>query len=421
MKNRILENIGWLVMDRFLMLFLQFFVGIKVANYYGSETYGVYSYALAIIGFSPIILEVMNGRVIKEYYGEDFNRVVSVVSTFKKIASLGILLVVIVLGYFIGGSREFYYLLVLLALENVIISATGGIENYFEFKLLSKNMVVANNIVKFLSYGLQYGGILLGYSIMIIPGIRIVTGIIRWIILERFYIKTFGVRVKNILDLSLMKKIIGESYYLWISFIAFIVYTQVDRVMIGSILGDREVGVYTIAVQLSSILAILITPFQNSVYPKLMELFRRDYGEYRKKYLQMNCIFTQMYLVITVISMVVVKYAFPYIYSKEYSGAVVCYFILCISIFFKANGALQTGHMTLKKITKKSFYKTLGGLFINMGLNLYLIPRYGIYGAAWATGITQIFTMFLFDLFIREYREQFVIQLKSFNPFNMVI
>ncbi|MCJ8342949.1 MAG: polysaccharide biosynthesis C-terminal domain-containing protein, partial [Cetobacterium sp.] len=84
------------------------------------------------------------------------------------------------------------------------------------------------------------------------------------------------------------------------------------------------------------------------------------------------------------------------------------------------NGALQTGHMTLKKITKKSFYKTLVGLILNVSLNLYLIPKFKIDGAALATAITQFVTLFLMDYFIPEYREQFFIQVKSLNPLNLI-
>ena len=63
-NNKIVKNIGWLVVDKFLILFLQFFVGIKIANYYGGEIFGEYSYAMAIVAFSPIFLEIMNPRVI---------------------------------------------------------------------------------------------------------------------------------------------------------------------------------------------------------------------------------------------------------------------------------------------------------------------------------------------------------------------
>ena len=111
---------------------------------------------------------------------------------------------------------------------------------------------------------------------------------------------------------------------------------------------------------------------------------------------------------------------FPYIFSKDYLPAIMVYTILTLAVLMKANGALQTGHMTLKEITKKSFYKTTAGLGINAILNYLLIKSFGINGAAMATAITQVFTIFIIDFFIKEYREQAVIQLKSFNSFYLI-
>lgn len=418
-SNKIINNIGWLVIDKFLILFLQFFVGIKIANYYGGEIFGEYSYAMAIVAFSPILLEIMNPRVIKEFYDENFNKTVSVVTTFRNVLAVGIFILTVFTYPIFKENILFYFMLILLTFDNVLLTMTMGIENYFEYKLLSKNMVISNNIVKVISYILQYIGIILGYSILIIPIIRVFGSFLRVLILKRFYYKSFKEKVKFLLDKKLIEKIVKDSYYLWVSFIAFIVYTQIDKIMIGNMLGVADVGTYSIAIQLSGVLAILIGPFQNSIYPKMMDLYRKDYNSYRCLYLKVNTIFTQIYLFISILSVVVVKYLFPYIYAKEYTPAILCYGILTVSVFFKANGALQTGHMTLKRITKKSFYKTLFGLVLNIILNLTLIPKYGIYGAAIATSITQVFTIFIVDYFIKEYREQFFIQLKSFNPLNM--
>lgn len=418
-SNRIIKNIGWLVIDKFLILFLQFFVGVKIANYYGGEIYGEYTYAMAIVAFSPMLLEIMNRRVVKEFYDKDFNKTVSVVTTFRNILAIAIFLLTIFTYPIFKENILFYFMLVLLTFDNILLTMTMGIENYFEYKLVSKNIVIPNNIIKVISYILQYIGIILGYSILIIPIIRVLGSFFRILILKKFYYKIFKEKVKFLLDKKLIEKIIKDSYYLWVSFIAFIVYTQIDKIMIGKMLGVVDVGIYSIAIQLSGILSILIGPFQNSIYPKMMCLYRTDYNSYKIMYLKVNTIFTQIYFFISILSIIVVKYLFPYIYTQEYTPAILCYGILTVSIFFKANGALQTGHMTLKRITKKSFYKTLFGLVLNIILNLTLIPKYGIYGAAIATSITQVFTIFIVDYFIKEYREQFFIQLKSFNPLNM--
>ena len=114
-------------------------------------------------------------------------------------------------------------MLILLTFDNVLLTMTMGIENYFEYKLLSKNMVISNNIVKVISYIFQYIGIILGYSILIIPIIRVFGSFLRVLILKKFYYKTFKEKVKFLLDKKLIEKIVKDSYYLWVSFIAFIV------------------------------------------------------------------------------------------------------------------------------------------------------------------------------------------------------
>ena len=64
--KKITKNIGWLIFDQFFILFLQFIVGVKIANYYGAEVYGKYSYALSLVAFSGIFFELLNSRVIKK-------------------------------------------------------------------------------------------------------------------------------------------------------------------------------------------------------------------------------------------------------------------------------------------------------------------------------------------------------------------
>ena len=53
--NKIFKNICWLFFDRIFILILQFFIGVKIANYYGSDNFGMYNYAMSIVSFSSIL------------------------------------------------------------------------------------------------------------------------------------------------------------------------------------------------------------------------------------------------------------------------------------------------------------------------------------------------------------------------------
>lgn len=417
--KKLLFNILWLVFDKIFILLLQFFVGVKIANYYGATLFGQYSYAISLVAFSNIFFELINSRVLKKYYTkENFNILVFNTNFFKNSIAIILFFIPIIYKFFYKIDDTLFCLLLLLCLDNVLMTATSGIENFFEYKLEAKRIVISNNIVKIISYFLQYICMILNKGIIFIAIVRCIGSLIRVIILKYQYNSSYLGKLENKsvkLDIKLIVKIIDESKYLWFSFVSFLIYTQTDRLMINHYLGVEEVGVYTIGMQLSSILAILIGPIQNSLFPKFLELYRDDYQKYYNFYKLTNTIITQFYLIITLISIIVVKYTFKYVYSSQYDGAILIYSILAFSVFIKANGSLQTSHMTIKNITKKSFYKTLVSLILNIILNILLIPKYGINGAAIATLITQFIALFLIDFFIKEYQEQAIIQLKSLN------
>lgn len=417
--KKIINNIGWLIFDKIFILLLQFFVGVKIANYYGATLFGQYSYAISLVAFSNIFFELINSRVLKKYYTkENFNILVFNTNFFKNSIAIILFFIPIIYKFFYKIDNTLFYLLILLCLDNILMTATSGIENFFEYKLEAKRIVISNNIVKIISYFLQYICMILNKGIIFIAIVRCIGSLIRVIILKYQYNRSYLGKLENKsvkLDIKLIVKIIDESKYLWFSFVSFLIYTQTDRLMINHYLGVEEVGVYTIGMQLSNILAILIGPIQNSLFPKFLELYRNDYQKYYNFYKLTNTIITQFYLIITLISIIVVKYTFKYVYSSQYDGAILIYSILAFSVFIKANGSLQTSHMTIKNITKKSFYKTLVSLILNIILNILLIPKYGINGAAIATLITQFIALFLIDFFIKEYQEQAIIQLKSLN------
>lgn len=422
--KKVTQNIVWLIFDKFFILFLQFVVGVKIANYYGANLYGKYSYAISLVAFSEIFFELINPRVIKKFYTEDnYNNIVYNISFFRNIMAFLLFFVPIILKLFFMIDNLLFYMLLLICFDNILNSTTFGIENFFEYKLESKRIVISNNIVKTISYVLQYICMILNMEILIIPITRCFGSIIRVFVLKHQYkvnyLKNSKALSKNF-DKNLILKIINESKFLWMTFVSFLIYTQLDKIMINYYLGEKEVGIYTIGVQLTSILAILIGPIQNSVFPKMLELYRKDYKKYYNFYLLSNTVITQLYLVLTVLSIITLKYLFRCVYSDEYLPAMNVYNILAFSVFVKAIGALQTSHVTIKNIVKKSFYKTLVGLILNIILNNILIPKYGINGAALATLLTQFFVLIFLDFFIKEYREHAFIQLKSFNSFYLL-
>lgn len=420
-KNKIIKNIYWLVIDKIIILILQFFIGVKIANHYGKINYGEYSYAVSIVAFAPIILEILNVRIIKKFfYKYNFNLIVSIVSTFKNIISIIILIFIIIFKFVIGIEENLFLMLVFLSIDNIFITSTIGIENYFEYKLNSKYIVLTNNVIKIFSYLLQYLGIILGFKIIMIPIIRCIGSLIRGILLRYNYRKVYKINEKILFSYKILKKIIKESYYLWLSFISYIISTNIDKVMIGNMLGVGEVGIYSIGVQLIGILTIIISSFQSTIFSELLELYNeKDIKKYEKKYIFYTKILTNIYFVGIIISIIVLKKLFEHVFSIEYIKAVNIYIILSIGILVKANVFLRSSHIVLVNRSKVLLKSELIAMMSNLMLNYFLIKRYGIYGAATATTITQFISLWIIDLFSKDGRKLLKKHLSGFWMFDI--
>ncbi|MDD3084037.1 MAG: polysaccharide biosynthesis C-terminal domain-containing protein, partial [Candidatus ainarchaeum sp.] len=68
-----------------------------------------------------------------------------------------------------------------------------------------------------------------------------------------------------------------------------------------------------------------------------------------------------------------------------------------------------------EKLFKITLYSSIMGAIINIVANLILIPSYGIIGAAFATILSYFFVAYLSNLFFKETRFLFWVQLKSLN------
>lgn len=420
-KNKIIKNIYWLVIDKIIILILQFFIGVKIANHYGKINYGEYSYAVSIIAFAPIILEILNVRIIKKFfYKYNFNLIVSIVSTFKNIISIIILIFIIIFKFVIGIEENLFLMLVFLSIDNIFITSTIGIENYFEYKLNSRYIVLTNNIIKIFSYLLQYLGIILGFKIIMIPIIRCIGSLIRGILLRYNYRKVYKTNEKILFSYKILKKIIKESYYLWLSFISYVISTNMDKIMIGNILGVGEVGIYSIGVQLIGILTIIISSFQSTIFSELLELYNeKDMKKYEKKYIFYTKILTNIYFIGIIISIIVLKKLFEHVFSIEYIKAINIYIILSIGVLVKANVFLRSSHIVLVNRSKVLLKSELIAMMSNLILNYFLIKKYGIYGAATATTITQFISLWIIDLFSIDGRKLLKKHLSGFWIFDI--
>ena len=182
-------------------------------------------------------------------------------------------------------------------------------------------------------------------------------------------------------------RLIRGGFIITLSVIAASVYARIDQVMLHSMVGDLKLGQYAAAVRLSEMFEALPAAFVSSLFP-LLCISVIDPERFRE---HLDIGYRYMVLAAAGISVVVCAGAptiIRVLYGQQYSASAPLLAVLIwseMAIFFGTmlgNGLLSAG------LQKYGLLPMIAGALVNVGLNIFLIPRRGAMGATWATVIS---------------------------------
>lgn len=186
---------------------------------------------------------------------------------------------------------------------------------------------------------------------------------------------------------ALTNKLTQFSFWLTIWSLSAIVAGRIDQIMLSSMLSLKEVAIYTTAFQFIFIYLLGLQSVNAILTPKLSSIpNKREVVVYIKRLLK--------YLFPVWVLLCVAIYASQFmvtmIFGNTYSESVPVYVWLSMSMSFNFLGLPFS---FIPQLFNKTQIVALSGviqLVLNIVLNLYLIPRYGVMGAAYTFTIGVI-------------------------------
>lgn len=421
-RNKVVRNISWLIFDKIFVILVGLIVTVKVANHYGPYQYGIYQYSLSIVTILGVIVALIDGRVVKKYYCKDNQGHIIYNTTIAKVLlSFITFLIGIVILLILRRDSVFNTIYIILLLNNIGNNLGFGLQNYFEYQLKSKNVVIASNIATTISSIMQLIAISVEWQLTTIVAIIFMSSLSKLIILYYQFVRNFNISIKTRFDEQIVKAIIYESIPLAIAAAASTVYHKVDQTMIGAMLNETDVGIYSISNKMISAVAIAIGPIQVSIFPRMIDWYNKNKELYYKKYLQLTTITTWIYIVGMTFVYFVAPIIFERFFSVDYLRSLDVFKIHVLGTFFAYNAALRSSHYTLSGSTNIMMKSQIFAMITNVVLNYILIPVIGILGAAIATVITEFLSLFISNLVFKDGKKIFWIQLKGLNPYNLFI
>jgi O-antigen/teichoic acid export membrane protein len=421
--KKILKNVGWLTVDRILQLVVALLVGIWIARYLGPTDFGLMNFAFAFVTlFSPFVGLGIQSLLVREFLHqpEKKNELLGTAFWIQIVTGIIAMLIMNVAILILRPNDFLSFLVVFVYSFNNLALSLDMLTNWFDSRVESKKVVMARTGGMIFSNLLKIGFMLFGFSVIYFILASVIETLLTGLFMLYSYIKTEG-SIKNWkFDFGLAKKLFSSSWPLILSGAMVIIYMKIDQVMIGLLLSDAQVGIYSVAVKFATMFLFLPAAISVSLFPSIVNSKKISQEVYYSRFQKLFDLMTWVPMTFVIPLFLFSNLIVVFLYGAEYSLAGPTLAILIWSAVATSVKFAVEKYLINENKTKIIFSNALIGAVVNVIFNLALIPVFGILGAAVATLISYTASSYLGLLLYPSTRKIFFMLMKSFNIIRII-
>lgn len=175
-------------------------------------------------------------------------------------------------------------------------------------------------------------------------------------------------------------------------FVAFLNYAMsiTDKLMLGVLATSTDVGIYNVAFLIANMLTTVYMGFNMSFAPVISELY---HGGRTEELRSLYASLTRTVLIIVVpacIWLIGFGEDVLHLFGGEFAVGYAALLILSLGAVARCIAGSVAYLLMMSKHQACNLWNIVGSMGLNIGLNMYYIPRYGVAGAALATAISIV-------------------------------
>ena len=416
---QIVDNIGWLTVDKILRMGVGLVISLLVARHLGPEMFGALSFALAFVGlFGPMASLGLRQIVVRDLVKEP-GGMAAILGTAAAMRLIAGLLTYGLMGGAILLLRPddgLVTAMVIIIGLMVVVQVYEIAAFWFEAQVLSKYTVLATGaafaiftLVRIVLLVMEAP--VIAFAIATSAEAAVSACLVVAIFLRKSH-RPLSIGVHR----DRARQLLRDSWPLFLSGVAIIIYMRIDQVMLGQMLDVGAVGVYSVAARISEVWYFVPTIIAASVFPALIASRERNEAEYYARLQRLFDLLVWLAIAIAVPIMLLATPLVTLLFGDAYREAGPILAIHVWSGIFVFVGVASGKWYVLENRQILSLKRAVLGAVVNVGLNILLIPRMGVAGAAWATLLSYAVAAFFADMVTSDTRPVFRMKLRTLWP-----
>lgn len=402
----VLANFAWLIFDRAGRALINVVAGVAVARHLGPGDFGVLSFATSLAG----LFAVVTGLGLDEILVRDLVDPARSGGTWRAawrlrlgaawLAFAGAIAVAILARP--GEPRV--WLIAGIVAGGMIFGPADLVDLWFQARSRMRPPAVARQVALWTAAALRLllvalDAPLIAFAWAVLAEAAIVAGALGWLYRGEKEKPAPGDAAGH------GRRLLQEGWPLLASGFLVMMTMQSDRLLLGRIAGDAEVGLYAAAARLTEVLHALPLALGAAVMPRLVALHRADTAAYWQLARRTVLGAAAATFVAAAMLTLLAPWIIGIVFGRRYAGASDILAIHGWTLVFVTVVSLRTRLLVIAAGTGWVLIMSLLTAALNLVANLVLIPRYGGVGAAWAAASAWAFSALIVPCFFPVTRE----------------
>ena len=402
-------DVGWVLTTSAIPLLIGFIVRPLLARWLGASGLGLYSIALVIYGMGMLVANFGISQSVIKYVAEDKDNKDKLhqIATSGFISSIIFGIIVGGLLYALSGTLAgFFAMPELTGLLPILVFA-------FPFaSLLSSLLGLFNGLRQMKTYALLFvmRSSLMSLFVISFVGLGFgVKGAIFGVLLSDIGASIFGLYIsRHYLHLSLQgyirntKKLLSFGGQMFGANATNVILNQIDIILIGYFLVAADVGYYSTAIAIASLFTIIPSAIQRITFPATSEFWSKNNHQALNKMIDKSMKYSACILLFVGLGVgFFAKEIMGFVFGPEFICAALPLCVLLIARVIRGGTIVPIGTV-IPAIGRPDINLKIEVICagMNVGLNILLIPLFGILGAAIATTISLLTGVVIFFIFV---------------------
>ena len=408
LSQRIFFNINWILIEKISKALLTALTSLVIARVLGSEGIGIISIALTLYAVFTIFGTLGLERVIVRDLQDpkrDKERLMGAVVILRLIgAAIAFVGLNSTVWWFYADNLSLKMMCLILSTA-FFITVGDAFEAVYRTQLRSKYVTIVRVLGLFSSALcklsiLYFEADIIWFAVPVVLETAIICSAF-------LYLRVSDAKLslgKLVFRFSEVKGLLLFSWPLALSGLAGNLYFHADKIIIHHLIDASALGKYALLFQLVSILLFVFNSINLSVTPVLNRLHFESSSLFWRKYHEITALKLLLAFGMGTGLMLLGNIVIPFLVGDEFSYSTEVLAIFSTYIVFVAMCSLKSEYCVLIGVVKPLFYMRIVTLGINVLLNLWLIPKWGLAGAACATVASYAINELVFPVFIKEMR-----------------